>query len=221
MRVRSPLGNRVGGTLLIALAVALIAAACSGGGKDDEESTGSTSTTETTSTGGSVSTLEVPPFTTLEGQPNGGPTQPQETAPPRQPRKIAYPTGGPKGPVFPPGDAAYEMLTAQRCGELLAKTEEWSGGPLGDVPPHQRFLYRSAANACLSNWEAAAAEFDSLAPLGGEFSAGCDPDAPKVQECPSCDQAVLAWLTDVIGAYRSDPDLPPVLTGTAPGAPPC
>jgi hypothetical protein len=205
--------------VLTALAVAIIAAACSGGGEKEDVATGSTTTTAPTVPDTEVSTTEVPTVTTLVGEPDTVPPQPEPTAPPRQPRKIAYPTGGPKGPVYPPGHPAYELFTSQRCDELLANAESWESS-YSDVPSHQIHLYRAAANACLSNWEAAVADFDRLGPLQGDFSEGCHPEDPNVQPCPSCDRAVLAWLTEVMDAYKSEPDLPPVLTGTA-GAPPC
>lgn len=211
-------------TVVVALAVVLIAAACAGGSQKANVSTSSGATTTPTATDGAVTTIDVPPLTTAP-TPD---TQPEETAPPRQPRRIAYPAGGARGRVDPPNTPAYQLLTSQTqsgCGELLAATETWQGtlATLGAPPQWTIYLYRAAANACLSNWNAAVADFDRLAPLTGELSprdGGCPTDVTLTDACPSCDQAVLAWLTDVMNAYKSDPGLPPVLAGTA-GAPPC
>lgn len=226
--------------MAVALAVAVIATACGGGGDKADVSAGSLANTGSAAGNGAVTTMDVPPLTmvttpdgqpaTPEGQPEtaqpggdparGGRTE--ETAPPRQPRRIAYPAGGVKGTVYPPNVDAYELLTSQTqtgCSTLLAETEGW---PTDDFPPSAQvtFLYSAAANACLSNWDAAVADFDRLAPLAEKFDDdSCPPDKVEQAQCPRCEQAVLAWLTEVMNAYKSDPGLPPVLTGT--GEAPC
>lgn len=191
-----------------------------------------TTTIQTAPTTGSpqspVTTARRTPRTTQAPYEEPGTTQPP-TPPPKQARRIAYPAGGPSGPVVPPSDPAYEFFTAGQCSELLAATTRWARpSPIGDVPKHQLYLYRAAANTCLSNWDTAVLDFDRLAPLRGDFSAavtaggngGCPSDPDKANACPRCDQVVLDWLTEVMTAYKSDPELPPVLTGTT-GSSPC
>lgn len=114
--------------------------------------------------------------------------------------------------MFPPGDDAYMLLTTGQCSELLRTAEGWEGR---GVPGDQHLLYRSAARACLGDLDAAAADYQRLQTLTPSFGEDCPEE--KDGECPLCDRLTLIWLTQVIEAYRSDPELTPVFTtSTAP-----
>ncbi len=231
------------------LAMTLTATACAGTGTPVDVSAQSASASEERTTtvapaipGATVSTwagpvttrarqttTTPPPQGTVETtQPGGGETvttQTVTTTPPRQPRKIAYPKGGAKGTVVPPNDDAFEMFTTQTCDEPACGDPGM--GTLGPPAAAHDLPLPTAANACLSHWHAAVADFNNLAPFVGEFADAaadnplpCPSDATGGQiGCPRCEKLVLAWLTEVVAAYRSDPDLPPVLTGTATAAP--
>lgn len=220
-------------SVLLALALAVVASGCSGGGSKEKVSAESKPAAEAGAGGDSVSTLTVPEMTTAPARapvqrspsgsdgagatgvvPNGSSsnqppattpsTAPKPTAPPNSARKISYPAGGPKGPEYPdPPTPAYELF-AQHTQQSC--TDLHSAADHWSSGPLVQLLYQSAADACLQRWQAAAREYDELQAVGPDF------------EPSSCHGVVYTWLTSVIEAYRSGPE-PPQLVAADPGSP--
>lgn len=201
-------------------ATALLVAACGGGGQGASVSPTSSSRAATSAT--TSSSAETPPTQPTDNSTSVGstptvppPNLPTSVAEPaRRTTNITLPAGGPTGPVFPPNDPAYLLLTSGRCSELLQRAESWERLEEGfEVPSDQLLLYRSAAHACLGDLAAADADFtrlQSLAPSYGEDCPAADSDG-----CELCHRLTLAWLTQVIEAYSRDPALTPVFTTSA------
>jgi hypothetical protein len=177
-----------------AMVVVALAGACSsGGGSGDSAQTAATDTTaapEQTSTS-VVDTTAAP----------------QSQSESRGRRTIQYPAGGPAGPVFPPGTPAYDRLSRGQCGNLLDEINRGWLDPANPVDRKLLLLYRSAAQACLSRWDAAVRDFEELRRLGPSFGAACAQS--QGETCERCHQIVLAWVTMVIEAFRSNPQSPP------------
>lgn len=119
-------------------------------------------------------------------------------------RRVVYPSGGPPDLVFPPGDDAYGMLAGGDCKGLRGKVAQWpvaddANGGIG-VDPQVRLLYRSAAAACLLQWDIAASDLGLLDQAKATFEGNCD------------QRDVLAWVRALVEAHRSDPTFAPVFT---------
>src|SRR4051794_1821962 len=99
------MSSRVHSALLLAgrlLLVGSVLSACGGGNKSDlSASTSSTTASTSTSTSSSSSSPSSTTKTTTV-----------------KPVKIDYPSGGPGGPVFPPGTKAYALVAAGNCKPL-------------------------------------------------------------------------------------------------------
>ena len=161
--MRQSRGARLG---LVALAVVAGVVACGG---DDKSASNTTSTSSTTA---SSNTKDTGADQTAERE------------------RAALPAGGPVDEVNPPGDPAYEELAAGQCDELRRQVETWEAQGVADVEGSNAIeLYRSAANACLHDWDAAIAAFDRLT---SDFGGDC------------ARRAVLAWLRPLIEARRAD-----------------
>jgi len=137
--------------------------------------------------------------------------------------KVKLPTGGPKGPVEPPGTPAYQLLTkgGGECQELLAIIDaSWVKGS-NPADRAMVLLYRGAAEACLLQWDRAKADFDELQKLHPTFGSTCDADADN-RPCDLCNQLALDWLTAQVAARTQDPTYDPVIVADTSGAPsPC
>lgn len=142
-------------------------------------------------------------------------TTAEKTTPPspKRTRKIRYPTGGPRGPVIPPGDTAYEWLAEGKCQKLLDRTASWEEKGVFEVDV---LLYRGAASACLFDWKTAIADLAALrerhkdVPDGEPEPVKCDEDDEST--CQRCRQIVFQWLSDVVDAHESDPEATLVFT---------
>lgn len=170
--------------------------------------------------GGAPTTLVVPTTPTTATVPE------TTTTIQKRPRQIAYPSGGARGPVFPPNDPAYEMLRdgPAACTELLEKITSWGDLPeAGDdnpdqtsltVPLTQFYLYRSAAQLCVGRWKEALDDFRSLQALGPTFDASCDAWHPE-DSCDRCLAVVHEWTKTVVAEYLKDPAYPPTFVAGA------
>lgn len=128
----------------------------------------------------------------------GGTPGPQASAS-KSEETFALLAGGPTDEIFPgpPGDKPFELLSTQRCFELLEMTERW--GPQGERDPglEAKLVYSGAAKACLFRWEAASADLNRLKQLQPDFSA-----------CPAR-RAALQWLEQLLDAHRRNPAFSP------------
>lgn len=189
-------------------ATLLLLAACGGG--EEESSTTTTTTTSSASTSSSPTTTS--PVTTRP---------PTTTTRPPRVIDVAYPSGGPKGPVLPPGTEAYRLLSAGSCTALLQEIDDPAKGWGVPRPGRQEttkgvklrvfHLYRAAALACLGRWGEAMRDFDSLRGLGAGFGGGRCPEDPQdpQDECTRCHQLVYDWTANLIAQRRSDPGFSP------------
>ena len=176
-QVRSPLfGVRGAVRLLIVVLFAVLLAAC---GEDSVDGTSaSDSTTESDS--------------------NTGEDADDDLSEDRA--QVALPTGGPVDIVSPGTTMAYELLASGSCSELKDNAADWSTSVANQEGSDTIPLYRSAAHACLGEWDAAIAAFDEI---------GSPPDFLQ-DECPR--NLVLTWLREVIEARRSNPAFDPVFS---------
>jgi hypothetical protein len=140
----------------------------------------------------------------------------------RTPRSVAYPTGGPAGPVFPPpGDPAYQWLAEGQCDRVLNAVKRWKINP--DISRVDVLVYEGAASTCSSqrtNWDVAIRDRDELQrPTPKPELQNNDPvDCASDQECPRCLRIVFEWLVQVVDIYQSDPQSPPTFVKSS--APP-
>lgn len=178
-------------TVLAILSLALLLASCGVG----------TPTAETDSPQALAGTESFSPEQT--GERTTSPTQKVDedtTASTSKPEEtFALLAGGPTDEIFPgpPGDKPFELLSTQRCSELLEMTERW--GPQGERDPglEAKLVYGGAAKACLFRWDEASADLNRLKQLQPNFS-----------ECPAR-RAALQWLEQLLDAHRSNPAFSP------------
>lgn len=135
---------------------------------------------------------------------DGGTTEPQASAS-KSEETFALLAGGPTDEIFPgpPGDKPFELLSTQRCSELLEMTERW--GPQGERDPglEAKLVYGGAAKACLFRWDAASADLNRLKQLQPNFS-----------QCPAR-RAALEWLEQLLDAHRRNADFSPTFVKSA------
>jgi hypothetical protein len=135
----------------------------------------------------------------------------QKTPPTEKPKKrkvMQYPKGGPKGPVVPPGDDAYEWLATGRCQKILDRMDAWKDGEDGQDPVGEIdiWLYEGAASACLSRWDVAIDDFNKLRRKYRDDLRSDEPVTCEKEDCPRCRRIVFEWLSMMIDAHRADPD---------------
>jgi hypothetical protein len=129
----------------------------------------------------------------------------EETSEERE--EVALPAGGPVDPVIPPNTPAYELLAAGMCAELQEEVEGWGEEVVDAEGADTVELYRSAAHACLGEWDQAVDAFGRIGSL---------PDLRD--KCPR--EAVYAWLEPLVEARRADPGFEPEFVASG-GSPPC
>ncbi|MQB01192.1 MAG: hypothetical protein GEU78_13020 [Actinobacteria bacterium] len=111
--------------------------------------------------------------------------------------RLALPNGGPVDAVFPPGTNAYALLASGNCSQLNDEVATWDAS-VADVEGRDTIeLYRSAAHACLGQWDEANAAFDRLGTPPGFQNNVCSRDV------------VYSWLGRLIEARRADPEFDP------------
>ncbi len=120
--------------------------------------------------------------------------------------EVALPAGGPVDPVVPPNTPAYELLAAGQCSELQGHVESWDDQVVDVEGPDTVELYRSAAHACLGEWEEAIEAFDRIG----------TPELKGI--CPR--EAVYDWLLPLIEARKADPGFEPEFVASG-GSPLC
>jgi len=149
-----------------------------------------------------------------DSSPNPPPGDTQRPLPPPPEKKNShrsYPAGGAVDDVFPPGTPAYTLLASGDCKELLRQIDQGnpeyqpdpSKDPVG-IPPwfdsvpelldeDTYRLYRSAAEACLLQWDLAASDFARISAPPGF--------APR--------QRVYEWAAALLADHRADPNFVP------------
>jgi hypothetical protein len=133
-----------------------------------------------------------------DGGTNGGTTGERE--------EVALPAGGPVDPVIPPNTPAYELLAAGMCAELQEEVEGWGEEVIDAEGADTVELYRSAAHACLGEWDQAVEAFGRIG-------------SPDLRDkCPR--EAVYAWLEPLVEARRADPGFEPEFEASG-ESPPC
>lgn len=126
-----------------------------------------------------------------------GPVATADAPPPEADRETqALPAGGPVDEIVPPGDLAYELLSQGRCDELKGAVSGWGPDVVEAETADTVELYRSAAHACLGEWDEAISAFRQI---------GSPPDLEGV--CAR--EAVYRWLQGVVGARQADPQFDP------------
>lgn len=150
-----------------------------------------------------------------DSTPNPPPGGSQRPLPPPTTEKKnshrSYPAGGAVDDVFPPGTPAYTLLASGDCKELLRQIDhgnpEYQPDPSKDpvgIPPwfdsvpelldeDTYRLYRSAAEACLLQWDRAASDFAKISAPPGL--------APR--------QQVYEWAAALLADHRADPNFVP------------
>jgi hypothetical protein len=230
-------------------ALALVWVTSCGGSGGPHVATGATPDGTTTSTGSApgATTVTPGPGTTTASIPTSIPTavptattgttlkptpapttattaKPTTTTQKQHP-KVYLPTGGPTGPVNPPGTKAYQLLAqgGDRCQQLLDVIKDSWGDPAAPdsaairVVPHVTYLYRAAAEACLLRFAEAKADFDRFGALNPPpFGDTCEQGG----ECERCHRLVLEWLSGQMASYQSDPTYAPVYAATGAVTPP-
>ena len=213
-------------TILAAVVLFTVASACSGGngGKTEEvggnppgSSTAGPSTIASTPTtaASSASTVPGPPG---QGEPTG--LTPDDAPPLQGPPPTAgpdtsstdYPEGGPVDNVIPPNVDAYALLRQGKCSRLINYIN--NGGPDEAAGPWEDsvdsldvvYLYRAAAEACLSLWESAERDFGLIG--NPDFSGSCGGNV-ALAECQRARQAVHEWTSELLAAHEADPSFVP------------
>ena len=187
-----------GGLLVICLALG----ACGGGNTNDQSA----------ATPNAPSALSTSSATTSSGAGTGTANH----------VKVEYPSGGPGGPIFPPGTKAYDLLAKGDCGSLLHEITTAWGQPTGpdqtseQVDLGEYLLYRTAAEICLQQWDAATADFGRLQARPPDFTSS---DCPQANDdpCARCLQVVDAWVKDLIQRWQADPSFTPEFVTGNPG----
>lgn len=176
--------------VLVALVLVLLLASCGNGTPPDEAASPQ-------SLAGTDSPAPEQSGELRKQNVDGGTSQPQDSG--QAEETFALLAGGPTDEIFPgpPGDKPFELLSTQRCSELLEMTERW--GPQGERDPglEARLVYSGAAKACLFRWDAASADLNRLKQLQPNFSG-----------CPAR-RAALQWLEQLLDAHRRNPAFSP------------
>lgn len=182
----------------------MLVGACGGG---NDLAVGGDPTTSDPVTTSVPATTQAPPTTATTPQtPRTGPL----TTPPSVRPVDAYLPAGVRDQIFPPDTDAFPLLAAGKCGPLLREIEEkWSG-----MPASLMLLYRSAAEACLSKWKEAEADYKRIDPAkicnkDDENNTGWDSSFETQEECVGVRMQVYKWTFSLLTARRSNPKFVP------------
>ena len=164
------------------------------------ETTGTTAPTPTL-----TETTARPPTPTVR-TPRTGPL----TTPPSVRGTDAYLPAGVIDQIFPPGTEAFKMLAGGQCGPLLSEVKEtWTG-----MPAALTLLYKAGAEACLSNWSEARADFGRI-----DLAKICNKDDPNnngwdssfatQKDCVMVRMMVYKWTAALLNAQKTNPTFVP------------
>lgn len=215
-------GRVAASTATVLFSMVLLAPACGGGG-NTLETAANTASSEVSAPGESTTSSALPDSNGTT-RPIPGPPQTPATGPLRTPapprRTDPYLPAGVPDQVNPPGTEAYQLLRMGSCGPLLREIRDGKPPDIpswaeGSVPPPLIALYSAAAEACLSQWTAAQADFQRI-----DMGAVCTFDAPDVasnsaasfkneKECLQLRTKVRDWTAGLLKAHAADPKFVP------------
>lgn len=204
----------------------LLATACGGGGGEVIQGGPPTSapapeppgasTTSPPSTSAPATTARASTATTVR-RTEPGPPQPPMTgtlAPPTTARPVTpYLPSSVVDNVFPPDTPAAQLLSAGQCSLLLqrivgdATHTPWKA-PAFPVADPVIFLYRAAAEACLSRWADAERDFRQVSPPPTFQTVICDSEGGSAT-CVAARKLVYDWTAAMLAAHRADPAFVP------------